>query len=84
MGIRVDEVSLHQQLGETGTLNREQLDYHQKILNNLLPLSIGGGIGQSRVSMLMLRKHHIGQVQVSVWSNDTMSDYSRNGCDLLV
>ncbi|MBQ9228737.1 MAG: aspartate--ammonia ligase [Eubacterium sp.] len=69
MGIRVDAESLHRQLAEEGCLEREQFPFHQGILNGTLPLTIGGGIGQSRLCMLLLQKAHIGEVQCAVWSD---------------
>jgi aspartate--ammonia ligase len=67
MGIRVDPSSLRQQLELTGQLDWLQLPYHQGIVHGTLPLSIGGGIGQSRTQMLLLRKAHLGEVSVTVW-----------------
>jgi aspartate--ammonia ligase len=67
MGIRVNSKSLRQQLEMSGQLDFLKLPYHQGILNNELPLSIGGGIGQSRTLMLLLRKAHLGEVSVTVW-----------------
>jgi len=67
MGIRVNAASLKQQLEMTGQLDFLKYPYHQAILNNEIPLSIGGGIGQSRTLMLLLRKAHLGEVTVSVW-----------------
>ena len=67
MGIRVNPDSLLEQLEMTGTLERRELLFHRRLLNNELPLSIGGGIGQSRLCMYFLRKAHIGEVQVGVW-----------------
>ena len=67
MGIRVTAESLMQQLQLAGQLELADQPYHQAILNDRIPLSIGGGIGQSRVYMLLLRKAHIGEVEVSVW-----------------
>jgi len=70
MGIRVSkEVMLHQ-LKESGNESREKLMFHKRMLNGELPSSIGGGIGQSRLCMFMLRKAHIGEVQASVWPQD--------------
>lgn len=83
MGIRVDRHALVFQLNESNSLDRLKLDYHSQILNGELPLSIGGGIGQSRVSMFMLRKHHIGQVQVSAWPTQTLKLYRESGMELL-
>ena len=67
MGIRVTAESLRRQLEITGQLDFLRFPYHQAILNDQIPLSIGGGIGQSRVQMLLLRKAHLGEVTVSVW-----------------
>ena len=67
MGIRVNAQTLKQQLEITGQLDFLKLPYHQAIVNNELPLSIGGGIGQSRTVMLLLRKAHLGEVSVTVW-----------------
>jgi aspartate--ammonia ligase len=67
MGIRVDRATLQRQLEITGQLDFLRYPYHQAILNGAIPLSIGGGIGQSRTLMLLLRKAHLGEVSVSVW-----------------
>lgn len=67
MGIRVNAATLKQQLEITGQLDFLNLPYHQAVMNNDVPLSIGGGIGQSRTVMLLLRKAHLGEVSVSVW-----------------
>jgi aspartate--ammonia ligase len=67
MGIRVNAETLQQQLDITGQLDFLKLPYHQAVVNNELPLSIGGGIGQSRTVMLLLRKAHLGEVSVTVW-----------------
>ncbi|HLK64764.1 MAG TPA: aspartate--ammonia ligase [Bryobacteraceae bacterium] len=67
MGIRVNAETLQKQLEITGQLDFLKFPYHQAILNNQIPLSIGGGIGQSRTMMLLLRKAHLGEVTVSVW-----------------
>jgi aspartate--ammonia ligase len=69
MGIRVTKETLRKQLEISGQLEFLKLPYHQAILNDRLPLSIGGGIGQSRTTMLLLRKAHLGEVSVSVWPN---------------
>jgi aspartate--ammonia ligase len=71
MGIRVDEDSLDKQLTLAGCDDRRALPYHQDLLNQRLPYSIGGGIGQSRLCMFFLRKAHIGEVQASVWPDET-------------
>jgi aspartate--ammonia ligase len=67
MGIRVNAETLKQQLEITGQLDFLKLPYHQAVINNQVPLSIGGGIGQSRTVMLLLRKAHLGEVSVTVW-----------------
>jgi aspartate--ammonia ligase len=67
MGVRVNADTLKKQLEISGQLEFLQFPYHQGIINNTLPLSIGGGIGQSRTFMLLLRKAHIGEVSVTVW-----------------
>lgn len=71
MGIRVDEKSLDEQLTKAGADARRVFPYHKMLLAGELPLTIGGGIGQSRLCMLLLGKAHIGEVQVSVWDDDT-------------
>jgi len=70
MGIRVTKESLVQQLKASGQMHFVDLPYHQAILNDLIPLSIGGGIGQSRTTMLLLRKAHLGEVSVTVWPKE--------------
>lgn len=67
MGIRVNKEVLHQQLKEAGKLEREKLYFHSQLLDDKLPLSIGGGIGQSRLCMYYLRKAHVGEIQASIW-----------------
>lgn len=67
MGIRVDQEALKRQVAITGDTDRLAFDWHKALLNGLFPLSIGGGIGQSRMAMFLLRKKHIGEVQTSVW-----------------
>jgi aspartate--ammonia ligase len=67
MGIRVDDKSLKIQLEMAGQLDFLKYPYHKAILNNDIPLSIGGGIGQSRTFMLLLKKAHIGEVSATVW-----------------
>lgn len=83
MGIRVDKMALQRQLKERGQENKAELSYHQMILNDEIPLSIGGGIGQSRLCMFLLRKQHIGEVQVSLWSEDIRETFSKNEIHLL-
>jgi aspartate--ammonia ligase len=67
MGVRVNAETLKQQLEITGQLDFLELPYHQAIMNNELPLAIGGGIGQSRTYQLLLKKAHLGEVSVTVW-----------------
>jgi aspartate--ammonia ligase len=69
MGIRVNAETLKQQLEMSGQLDSLKFPYHQGIINGKLPLSIGGGIGQSRTQMLLLKKAHLGEVSVTVWPN---------------
>jgi aspartate--ammonia ligase len=67
MGIRVTEETLRDQLARTGQEHFLELPYHRAIVNDEIPLSIGGGIGQSRTYMYLLRKAHLGEVSVTVW-----------------
>ena len=83
MGIRVSPESLDRQLTEAGCDDRRNLTYHRMLLNGELPLTIGGGIGQSRVSMLLLQKAHIGEVQASVWDQETITKCNEAGIMLL-
>ena len=83
MGIRVDSEVLDQQLSLSGCDNRRELTYHRMLLNGELPLTIGGGIGQSRLCMLMLGKAHIGEVQSSIWDQDTQRKCREAGVTLL-
>ena len=83
MGIRVDEESLDRQLNERGCNDRRTLPFHSMLLNGELPLSIGGGIGQSRLCMLMLGCAHIGEVQSSIWDKDTVEGCKKAGIRLL-
>ena len=83
MGIRVDEKSLLEQLKKSDCENRKELPFHKALLNGELPLTIGGGIGQSRVCMLLLQKAHIGEVQCSVWDESTLSVCKRAGVIIL-
>jgi aspartate--ammonia ligase len=82
MGIRVNDKSLEKQLEIRGCSDRKKLLFHKMLLNNELPLSIGGGIGQSRVCMFFLKKSHIGEVQSSVWP-ETLCLHSENGLKML-
>lgn len=83
MGIRVDKETLLQQLKSSGTEDRKNLDYHKMLLNDELPLTIGGGIGQSRICMFFLQKAHIGEVQSSFWSDEMLEICKNNKINLL-
>lgn len=83
MGIRVDEKSLDEQLTKANCDHRRKLPFHAALLAGELPLTMGGGIGQSRLCMLLLGKAHIGEVQVSVWDKFTASDCLSAGIELL-
>lgn len=83
MGIRVDEKSLDEQLKKSGHDERREMKFHKMLFNGELPLTIGGGIGQSRLCMLLLQKAHIGQVQVSLWDEDTLNACRENAIELL-
>jgi aspartate--ammonia ligase len=73
MGVRVDAVTLDRQLSLAGCEHRRTLPFHKMLLENKLPQTIGGGIGQSRLCMLLLNKAHIGEVQSSLWDAETMA-----------
>jgi len=83
MGIRVNAETLRQQLEMTGQLEWLRLPYHQGITDGTLPLSIGGGIGQSRIQMLLLRKAHLGEVSVSVWPQVLKEMCARHGIHVI-
>lgn len=83
MGIRVDKDSLASQLEKAGCPERANLPFQKSILEETLPLSIGGGIGQSRICMFFLRKAHIGEVQSSLWPPEIAKEASENGIQLL-
>ncbi len=83
MGIRVDGESLARQLTLSGCEARRELPFHKMLLSGELPLTIGGGIGQSRLCMLLLGKAHIGEVQASLWDEDTRSKCKSAGIVLL-
>ena len=77
MGIRVDEEALKKQLEKSKCTDKLKLDYHQKIIKKELPYTIGGGIGQSRICMLILQKSHIVEVQQSSWEEKVLSDLKK-------
>ena len=83
MGIRVNKESLLRQLEIEGQQEREQLYFHQQLLNDKLPLSIGGGIGQSRLCMVLLHKAHIGEIQASIWPDDMRKECKELGMPLI-
>ena len=83
MGIRVDAKSLKEQLDKAGCPERAKLDFHKAVLNDELPLTIGGGIGQSRICMFFLRKAHIGEVQCSMWPESTVKLLKENNIPVL-
>lgn len=83
MGIRVDEDSMVEQLKKTGDEERLKLQYHKMILNKELPYTIGGGIGQSRLCMLLLGKAHVGEVQASIWPDEMLKKCEENGIHIL-
>ncbi|NCB38570.1 MAG: aspartate--ammonia ligase [Erysipelotrichia bacterium] len=83
MGIRVSPEVLEYQLKSRGCEHRARLPWHQMLLAGKMPQTIGGGIGQSRLSMLLLQKRHIGEVQVSVWPDDVISHCEAEGINIL-
>lgn len=83
MGIRVDEKALEFQLKERGCEDRKDLTFHKRLLKGELPYSIGGGIGQSRLSMFYLRKAHIGEIQASIWPEDMIKECRKRKITLI-
>lgn len=83
MGIRVDEQSMMEQLKKAGCEDRCELPFHKALLSGELPLTIGGGIGQSRLCMLLLGKAHIGEVQCSIWDKETLEICAEAGVQIL-
>ena len=83
MGIRVDKKALLHQLEITNQNDKKELFFHKKLLNDELPLTIGGGIGQSRLCLILLHKAHIGEIQVSIWPDDLVKLCKENNIDLL-
>ncbi|EID85842.1 aspartate--ammonia ligase, AsnA-type [Treponema sp. JC4] len=83
MGIRVSPESLKAQLEERGCTERAKLEFHSKLLKGELTQTLGGGIGQSRLCMFLLRKAHIGETQVSIWSDEIIKDCEKRGIKLL-
>ena len=83
MGIRVDRDSLVKQLKAENAENRLDFEFHRLLMSGALPLTIGGGIGQSRLCMFLLEKAHIGEVQVSIWPEKEILKCKQNGITLL-
>ena len=83
MGIRVDKEALLHQLELSGCTDRKELVFHKALLNDQLPSSIGGGIGQSRLCMFFLQKAHVGEVQASIWPEDQIEICEKNNIFLL-
>ena len=83
MGIRVDADALRRQLKLAGCEERAELPFQKAILENDLPFTIGGGIGQSRICMFYLRKAHIGEVQCSIWPDEIIKEATAHNIQLL-
>lgn len=83
MGIRVDKEALLRQLTLSGQEKRKELYFHKRLLDETLPLCIGGGIGQSRLCMLYLQKAHIGEIQASIWPEDMRKECAQLGMQLI-
>ena len=83
MGIRVDKEALLRQLALEGKEDRKQLYFHRRLLDGTLPLSVGGGIGQSRLCMVLLHKAHIGEIQASIWPDDMRLECAKCGMPLI-
>lgn len=83
MGIRVDEDALRRQLKMANAEDRSQLPFHKALLNEELPYTIGGGIGQSRLCLLLLGKAHVGEVQASIWPQAMVEQCENAGIQLL-
>ena len=83
MGIRVDALALERQLELSGKTERKELYFHRRLLSGTLPQSIGGGIGQSRLCMILLHKAHVGETQSSIWPDDMRAECLQNGIQLI-
>lgn len=83
MGVRVDKTALLRQLSIEKQEERQQLFFHQQLLSDKLPLCIGGGIGQSRLCMIMLHKAHIGEIQASIWAEEMRRECEEAGMPLI-
>ena len=83
MGIRVNKEALLRQLKEKDALERKDLYWHKRLINGEFPETIGGGIGQSRLCMFLLKKAHIGEVQASVWQDEAHEEARKLGFKLI-
>jgi len=83
MGIRVDKEALERQLAEHHKEERKSLYFHRRLLEGSLPQTIGGGIGQSRLCMILLHKAHIGETQSSIWPDEMRRECRENGISLI-
>ncbi|HIW45134.1 MAG TPA: aspartate--ammonia ligase, partial [Candidatus Prevotella stercoripullorum] len=83
MGIRVDRDAMLRQLDMTGQQQRKELYFHRRLLAGELPQSIGGGIGQSRLCMVLLHKAHVGEIQASVWPQDMRDECASLGMAII-
>ena len=83
MGIRVNREALERQLEQSGKENRKELYFHRRLIEGSLPQSIGGGIGQSRLCMILLHKAHVGETQSSIWPEDMRQQCKEAGMTLI-
>ncbi|MEG1973044.1 MAG: aspartate--ammonia ligase, partial [Oscillospiraceae bacterium] len=83
MGVRVNALTMSQQLTKSGCTDRAELPFHKDVLSGKLPLTMGGGIGQSRLCMYLLEKAHIGEVQASIWPTEVWDECEHKGIHLL-
>jgi aspartate--ammonia ligase len=83
MGIRVDKEALLRQLELTNKMERLNLYFHKKLMSDEMPLSIGGGIGQSRLCMVLLHKAHVGEIQASIWPDEMRKECAEAGMPLI-
>ena len=83
MGIRVDKDALLSQLDKAGCPERKNLPFQKAVINEEVPFTIGGGIGQSRICMFFLRKAHIGEVQSSLWPEEVLEECRKHGIQIL-
>ena len=83
MGIRVDSDTMKRQLELAGCMDRAELPYQQAVINDELPYTIGGGIGQSRLCMVLLHKAHVGEIQASIWPDDMRAECEKLDIHLL-